>query len=251
MSFAGREEAGKVIKRVRDSFVAVGISWIPEERERLLEEFIGEVLVWSRKVHLVGKRNLFENVCNQLGDSLILLEIVKRRMGIDSLSVAGIRGGKVLRVGDIGSGAGFPGLVWKLVEPEAWITLFERRVSPAQFLMRTTRLLGLRNLEVVEMDVEVLARCGEGGEERVSGDGREKFKAAYDIVLAKASGELSKLLPAAFELLSDGGEFVTFKSKKRFDEWKLLAEGLDGFEMAQVVEAPMNRGLVLFFKKKG
>jgi len=249
---AEKEQAKEVLGRVKEAFLSSGLPWVAPEKEALLQDFINEVLVWSKRVHLVGKRNLFENVCNQLRDSLILFKIVEDMLVVNSLDVfngPGKVGGRGLMIGDIGSGAGFPGIIWKIVAPDARITLFERRLSPARFLKRTARLLGLRGLEVVEMDVEVMVRAGKGERRGGLDEERERFRNAFDIVLAKASGELATLLPIASELLVNGGVFVTFKSRKRFDEWRLAREKCEGFEPAGIVEAPMNRGLVLFFRK--
>ena len=80
---------------------------------------------------------------------------------------------------------------------------------------------------------------------------RERFRNAFDIVLSKASGEIATLLPVASKLLVSGGVFVTFKSRKRLDEWRIAREKLDDFETVGVVEAPMDRGLVLFLRKVG
>ena len=58
---------------------------------------------------------------------------------------------------DLGSGAGFPGLAIAALNPEATVTLVERRQKRAVFLRELAHACGLRNLRVHEGDTDQLA----------------------------------------------------------------------------------------------
>ena len=61
---------------------------------------------------------------------------------------------------DVGSGAGFPGILLAVVWPSSTVTLLERREEKAGFLERAVRELGLKNTRVVPSRLEDLATAG-------------------------------------------------------------------------------------------
>jgi 16S rRNA (guanine527-N7)-methyltransferase len=84
---------------------------------------------------------------------------------------------------DLGSGAGFPGLIWGMAEPERRTVLVESAGRKAAFLRQSVRALGLTRIEVRQERIEsaaALAACG----------GRiltSRAAAAADLMLAAAA----------------------------------------------------------------
>lgn len=75
---------------------------------------------------------------------------------LDSLaSLASVSGDRCL---DLGTGAGLPGLVLSMVMPGISFVLVESNRRRCSFLMEVVRVLGLRNVQVVESDVESLPK---------------------------------------------------------------------------------------------
>ena len=139
-----------------------------------------------------------------------------------------------LRVADIGTGAGFPGFVWGILQPKNRVVLFERREKIGQFLARTIRILGIENVVMVGEDAANYL----GGREKDSGlmqqyrsesapdqtvRGRVHGERTFDIVTAKASGRLKEMAPIAESLLSEGGVFVTIKGSR----WRKELRAID------------------------
>lgn len=111
----------------------------PEAIERLYCYF-AELKKWSRKVNLIAKGT---------GDA----EIVEKHF-LDSLTLLPVLSGKNPHLLDIGTGAGFPGLICKAVMPELKVTLVEPRLRRVSFLRHIIRTLKLENIFVLECRAE-------------------------------------------------------------------------------------------------
>lgn len=113
------------------------------------------------------------------------------------------------RIADIGSGAGFPGLVLAVALPQAQVDLIESVGRKCDFMQRAIDTAGISNACVIN------ARS----EEWAAKEGRE----AYEAVTARAVGRLSTLAELASPLLADGGVLVAWKGKRDEDEEAQLA----------------------------
>jgi len=190
----------------------------------LLERFAGEVARWGSRTHLVGRSNIEENILISLLDSLHLLHFAERSGDLEQVA------GRRRAVADIGSGAGFPGIVWAIARPDIDVTLFERREKPRLFLERTAALLGLGGAVVVEGDT---SRCERPG--------------SFDIVISKAAGRLDAIAPVAGELMRTGGIYLTIKGEGWEGEASSLGESPMGIESAD--RLPGDRGSMLRLRR--
>ena len=108
------------------------------------------------------------------------------------------------RIADIGSGAGFPGLVLAVALPDAKVDLIESVGRKCAFIQRAIDKAGIGNTRVINDRSEDLA----------AGEGRE----GYAAVTARAVGRLSTLAELASPLLEDGGVLVAWKGKRDAEE---------------------------------
>jgi 16S rRNA (guanine527-N7)-methyltransferase len=104
------------------------------------------------------------------------------------------------RIADIGSGAGFPGLVLAVALPAARVDLVESVGRKCAFMERAIKTAEIANARVLNVRSEDLAKD----------QGRE----AYDAVTARAVGRLSTLAELASPLLAEGGALVAWKGKR-------------------------------------
>jgi 16S rRNA (guanine527-N7)-methyltransferase len=109
--------------------------------------------------------------------------------------------GPDLRVCDIGSGAGLPGIVLALSRPDVRVTLVEPLLRRTTFLEESVATLGLENVEVVRARAEEL-------------HGRREF----DVVTSRAVAPLERLLRWSMPLVRLGGEMVAMKGSSAPDE---------------------------------
>jgi 16S rRNA (guanine527-N7)-methyltransferase len=120
-------------------------------------------------------------------------------------------------IGDIGSGAGFPGIPMAIALPDNHFTLIEPMERRSDWLKELVVELGLTNVTVLR------ARAEEVGE-------------VFDITTARAVSALPKLLRLCVPLTRHGGEILALKGSKAADEIedakKLQKKlGISGFEI--------------------
>lgn len=98
------------------------------------------------------------------------------------------------RVGDIGSGAGLPGLVLAIARPDVQFFLIEPMERRVDWLIAESAELGLNNVEVVRARAE-----------------DAKFSPWLDQVTARAVSALAKLIPITAPLVRSGGSMLFLK----------------------------------------
>jgi 16S rRNA (guanine527-N7)-methyltransferase len=117
------------------------------------------------------------------------------------------------RIADVGSGAGFPGLVLAAMLPEAQVDLIESVGRKCDFIDRAAAAGGIENARAVNARAEEWAAEGSPGRE------------AYDAVTARAVARLSTLAELASPLLRDDGALVAWKGRRDPDEEAELERG--------------------------
>lgn len=121
---------------------------------------------------------------------------------LTGLEVEALR--EAFKIADIGSGAGFPGLVLAVALPDAQVDLIESVARKCDFIQRAIDAAGIANARVLNLRSEELAGA----------EGRE----SYDAVTARAVGRLSTLAELASPLLEEGGTLIAWKGKRDPDE---------------------------------
>jgi 16S rRNA (guanine527-N7)-methyltransferase len=109
-------------------------------------------------------------------------------------------------IADIGSGAGFPGLVLAVALPRARVDMIESVSRKCAVIDRLTHAAGLDN--------EIVRALPMRAEERAAWGGRE----SYQVATARAVAALPVLVEYAAPLLSPGGVFVAWKGSRDEEE---------------------------------
>jgi 16S rRNA (guanine527-N7)-methyltransferase len=134
---------------------------------------------------------------------------------LTGLEVPDLREGR--RIGDIGAGAGFPGLVLAVALPQAHVDLIESVGRKCEFIGRAAAEAGIPNAAVRNLR----------SEEWAAAEGRE----AYEAVTARAVGRLSTLAELASPLLEPGGVLVAWKGRRDPDEERQLERASEALAM--------------------
>ena len=98
---------------------------------------------------------------------------------------------------DVGTGAGFPGMPLRLLEPDFDLTLLDSLGKRVDFLQETAQAMDLKRIQCVHARAEEFAR-----------QHREKF----DIATSRAVAQLNILCELALPLVKVGGQFLAMKS---------------------------------------
>jgi 16S rRNA (guanine527-N7)-methyltransferase len=130
-------------------------------------------------------------------------------------------------VGDVGSGAGLPGLVLAIARPDVSFVLIEPMERRVAWLDEQVGALGLDNVSVVRARAE---------EVRLNGP--------LDQVTARAVSAFRKLLPLTAPLLRDGGELVLMKGAGAPAEVDAAAKEIRKFKVHNVEVLTLGEGVL-------
>lgn len=112
------------------------------------------------------------------------------------------------RVVDVGTGAGFPGVVAKLYRPEIDLTLMEPTGKRVEFLRRLCERLDI-TADVVK--------------ERAEEAARKQWRETFDVATARAVAALPALAEYCLPLVKVGGWFITMKGANAEEEMESAA----------------------------
>ncbi len=159
------------------------------EQAGRLHDYFTELKRWSTKVNLISKNASDE-------------EIVERHF-LDSLALLTILGEPPASLLDVGSGAGFPGLVCKAARPEMKVALVEPRLKRVSFLRHICRRLGLPDVAVHTCRLEERSLPAESD---------------YHWVVSRAVAEVDDFLALCGRFRAYGSSVVCMKGPGYLDE---------------------------------
>ena len=131
------------------------------------------------------------------------------------------------RVGDVGSGAGLPGLVLAIARPDVEFVLIEPMERRTAWLNDQVAALGLTNVTVVRDRAEDVRR-----------------DVLLDQVTARAVSALKKLIPMTAPLVRPGGELVLMKGAGAAAEIDAAAKQIRAFKLSNVEVLTLGEGLL-------
>lgn len=131
------------------------------------------------------------------------------------------------RVGDVGSGAGLPGLALAIVRPDVSLVLIEPMERRVVWLQEQADSLGLENVQVVRARAEEL-----------------RLDAPLDQVTARAVSAFKKLIPLTAPLVRDGGELVLMKGASAEREIETAVKEARRYRLSDVRVEDVGVGVV-------
>jgi len=145
----------------------------------LLDKHQAKVLETNKHMNLTAITCPQEFAVKHIIDSLTLLPYIKDGT----------------RLADIGTGAGFPGLVLAIMRPGLHVTLIDSLRKRVFFLQEVIDELGLDNVQAVHSRAEDMARQG----------------ITFDICTARAVASMDKLAKWVLPITAPGGTFLAMK----------------------------------------
>jgi 16S rRNA (guanine527-N7)-methyltransferase len=129
------------------------------------------------------------------------LEGVYFKHFLDSISMLEWENIKDKSLLDIGTGAGFPGVPLKIIEPDCHITLIDSNQKKIKFLNELIEKLDLKNIKAVHKRVEELDSATQ-----------------FDLVVSRAVARMSILFELAYPKIKMSGSLIAFKGKNYYEE---------------------------------
>lgn len=158
---------------------------LTNEQLNQLEEYYNIVIKKNQVMNLTGITEKEEFYLKHFYDSLTLNKIIDLN--------------KIETLCDIGSGAGFPGVVLKIVFPNLKVTLIDSLNKRINFLNEVIKELKLENIEAI---------CSRAEEYSL------KNEEKYDLVTARAVAQLPVLLECSIKLVKINKYFVAMRGNK-------------------------------------
>ena len=155
----------------------LGITLTSYQQEQL-RKFYHLLISWNEKINLTRITSENEVYLKHFYDSLTITKVIDLN--------------KVNTLCDVGTGAGFPGIVLKIVYPKLKITLVDALQKRVNYL----------NEIIKELDLSDIVAIHSRGED---------LKEKYDIVTARAVANITKLLNYTMHLVEENGVFIAMK----------------------------------------
>lgn len=156
---------------------------LTEEQLNKLDKFYKLLIDWNKKINLTTITNYDDVYLKHFYDSLTLIKEVDLT--------------KNLNMCDVGSGAGFPGVVLKICFPNLKITLVDSLQKRVNYLNEIIKELNLKNIIAIHSRMEEYSKTHE-----------EEF----DIITARAVANLNVLLEISMKALKINGHLVLMKA---------------------------------------
>lgn len=165
--------------------------------------YLGLLERWNRTHNLTAVREPGAMVTHHLADCLAAVAALRRQPGAAGAA----------RILDVGSGGGLPGLLLALFRPESVVVCIDAVGKKAAFIRQAAGQLGLRNVEARHGRVEDLAAD------------------PFDLVTARAFGDLAQLVRLTRRLLGPSGCWMAMKGQVPEAEIRALPGDVEVFHV--------------------
>lgn len=204
-----------------------------------ISTYIDILIRWNSRINLTAIRDPEDIVTRHFGESLFaarhLFQSLSSVSPVPALSE--VEGSSVLkdfdsaddvRVADLGSGAGFPGLPIKIWSPNISLTLIESNYKKAAFLSEVVRSLTLMNVNIQNTRAESLTESSTA--------------CAFDVVTLRAVEHFATILPTAAALVAPAGRLALLISASQEDP---TLSALPHFRWSLPAPIPKSRSRIL------
>lgn len=209
---------------------------IDEQTAEKLYHYYELVIEKNKVMNLTAITEEMEFVQKHLIDSLAIVnagEEIRKKLEAGNISMI-----------DVGTGAGLPGIVLKIVFPDIRIVLFDSLRKRLRFLDEVIGALSLKDITTLH------GRAEDIGQSR-------QYRETYDLVVSRAVANLSTLSEYCLPLTKQGGLFISYKGSEVDEETEAAGHAirlLGGrvYTVGKYVlpETDMSRSLVVVDKVK-
>ncbi|CAN0900704.1 Ribosomal RNA small subunit methyltransferase G [Linum grandiflorum] len=170
--------------------------------------YVDALLQWNQKMNLTAVTEVEDVMSRHVEDSLALIPPINN-------SYTSHCSGSVdsLRVVDVGTGPGLPGMILAIACPGWQVTLMESMKKRCDFLEHAVGITGLSNVQVVRGRAENLGQD-------------VSYREQFDVAVARAVAEMRILVEYCLPLVRVGGLFVAAKGHNPQEEVKIAERSI-------------------------
>lgn len=161
----------------------------------LLGTYFERLIEWNKKLNLTAITDELDVFVKHFYDSLLVMGDEKSKEIFQ----------RAEHIADIGTGAGFPGMVLAMMAPEKRFVLVDSLAKRLRFLETVAKELGLRNVELIHGRAEDVGR-------------QAGCRQAFDLVLSRAVARLNVLCELSLPMVKVGGWFISYKGPSAAEE---------------------------------
>ncbi len=162
----------------------------------LLKQFSFELQTYNEHTNLVGNAEINILVKEHILDALSLVPLINKYVGTKKTNA--------INLIDIGSGAGFPGIVLAIMFNNINLNLIDSISKKTLFLNQVKNICSLDNIKIYNKRAETLAH-------------ESIMRNSFDIATARAVGKLRLISELALPFLAIGGIFLVQKSTAQLE----------------------------------
>jgi 16S rRNA (guanine527-N7)-methyltransferase len=189
-----------VTSGLRAGIEALGLDLSAEKQQRLLD-YMALIQKWNKVYNLTALRDPADMLSHHLLDSLTAIAPLMRHTQ-----------GQAIRVLDVGSGGGLPGVVLAICMPELDVSCVDTVAKKAAFVQQVAVSLKLPNLRGIHARVESLTD-------------------PYQVICSRAFASLPDFVTWSRSALAEGGVWMAMKGKHPQEEINALPEGVKVFHV--------------------
>ena len=181
-----------------------------------LLDFLALLQKWNKVYNLTSVRDPAEMLTHHLLDSLAAVAPLRRHLGRHLAQAGQGAGGKALRLLDVGSGGGLPGVVFAICCPQLDVSCVDTVAKKAAFIQQAAVTLRLPNLHGVHARVESL-------------------QGPFDVVSCRAFASLADFTAWSRAALGEASVWFAMKGKHPAEEMAVLPAEVQVFHVEQLV----------------
>lgn len=198
---------------LREGLAALGLA-LPDAAVRQLLDYMAALERWNRVYNLTAVRAPAEMLTHHLLDSLAVVAPLRRHLGLPPVPAQAPEGlsAAPVRVLDVGSGGGLPGVVLAIACPDLQVTCVDAVAKKAAFVGQVAASLRLPQLHGVHARVESLV-------------------GPFDLICSRAFASLADFATWSRAALAPHGVWMAMKGRVPRDEMAALPPDVEVFHV--------------------